>query len=119
MTWRLALLTLLPALADTQAPPQTRRVLPEIRADVVTGDPDDLEGAAAALGASAAIGRPGLPADIAAAAAYLASDDAEFVTGHALAVDAGYTTIAGPSPFATGEHAEAGMLLGPVRQRPS
>jgi hypothetical protein len=38
MTWRLALLTLLPALADAQAPPQTRRVLPEIRADVVTGD---------------------------------------------------------------------------------
>ena len=91
-------------------------IVTAMTADVVTGDPDNLEGAAAALAASAAIGRPGLPADIAAAAAYLASDDAEFVTGHAMAVDAGYTTIAGPSPFATGEHAEAGMILGPVQQ---
>lgn len=90
-------------------------IVTAMTADIVTGDPHDLEGAAAALGADAAIGRPGYPSDIAAAAAYLASDDAAFVTGHAMAVDAGYTTIAGPSPFATGEHAEAGMMLGPVR----
>ncbi len=36
-----------------------------------------------------AIKRLGTPADIAAAAAYLASDDAAFVTGHALVVDGG------------------------------
>lgn len=36
-----------------------------------------------------ALKRLGTPADIAAAAAYLASDDASFVTGHALVVDGG------------------------------
>jgi NAD(P)-dependent dehydrogenase (short-subunit alcohol dehydrogenase family) len=90
-------------------------IVTAMTADILTGDPGDLDGAAAALGADAPIGRPGLPSDIAAAAAYLASDDAAFVTGHAMAVDAGYTTIAGPSPFATGDHAAAGMMLGPLR----
>ena len=90
-------------------------IVTAMTADILTGDPGDLDGAAAALGADAPIGRPGLPSDIAAAAAYLASDDAAFVTGHAMAVDAGYTTIAGTSPFATGDHAAAGMMLGPLR----
>jgi NAD(P)-dependent dehydrogenase (short-subunit alcohol dehydrogenase family) len=36
------------------------------------------------------MGRPGLPGDVAAAAAYLASDDAAYVTGANLAVDGGY-----------------------------
>jgi len=38
-----------------------------------------------------ALNRLGAPADIAAAAAYLASDDAAFVTGHAMVVDGGLT----------------------------
>ena len=33
-----AVLSLLPVLAGAQAPPQTRRVLPEVRADVVAGN---------------------------------------------------------------------------------
>ena len=33
-----AFLVLLPTLAGAQTPPQTRRVLPEVRVDVVTGD---------------------------------------------------------------------------------
>jgi NAD(P)-dependent dehydrogenase (short-subunit alcohol dehydrogenase family) len=37
------------------------------------------------------LGRFGRPEEIAAAAAFLASDDASFVTGHALVVDGGYT----------------------------
>lgn len=37
------------------------------------------------------LGRFGRPEDIAGAAFFLASDDAAFVTGHALAVDGGYT----------------------------
>jgi NAD(P)-dependent dehydrogenase (short-subunit alcohol dehydrogenase family) len=37
------------------------------------------------------LGRFGRPDEIAAAAAFLASDDASFVTGHALMVDGGYT----------------------------
>ncbi|MDQ1467978.1 MAG: meso-butanediol dehydrogenase / (S,S)-butanediol dehydrogenase / diacetyl reductase [Actinomycetota bacterium] len=37
------------------------------------------------------LGRAGLPDEIAAAALFLASDDASFVTGHALVVDGGFT----------------------------
>jgi NAD(P)-dependent dehydrogenase (short-subunit alcohol dehydrogenase family) len=37
------------------------------------------------------LGRFGRPEEIASAAAFLASDDASFVTGHALVVDGGYT----------------------------
>jgi NAD(P)-dependent dehydrogenase (short-subunit alcohol dehydrogenase family) len=36
------------------------------------------------------LGRPGRPEEVAAAALFLLSDDASFVTGHALAVDGGY-----------------------------
>jgi NAD(P)-dependent dehydrogenase (short-subunit alcohol dehydrogenase family) len=36
------------------------------------------------------LGRCGKPEEVAAAALFLASDDASFVTGHALAVDGGY-----------------------------
>ena len=37
------------------------------------------------------IGRWGRPEEIAAATAFLASEDASFITGHALAVDGGFT----------------------------
>ena len=37
------------------------------------------------------LGRPGRPEEVAAAALFLASDDASFVTGHALVVDGGFT----------------------------
>jgi NAD(P)-dependent dehydrogenase (short-subunit alcohol dehydrogenase family) len=37
------------------------------------------------------LGRMGRPEEIAATAAFLLSDDASFITGHALPVDGGYT----------------------------
>jgi NAD(P)-dependent dehydrogenase (short-subunit alcohol dehydrogenase family) len=37
------------------------------------------------------LGRPGRPSDVARAALFLASDEASFITGHALVVDGGMT----------------------------
>lgn len=51
------------------------------------------EAARAAIGPKHVLGRLGRPAEIAAAAVFLASDDASFVTGSDLLVDGGYTAI--------------------------
>ena len=61
------------------------------------GSPDDLESTSERIAAMSPLGYAGLPEDIAAAALYLASDDARCVTGHTLVVDSGQTT-AGMSP---------------------
>lgn len=50
-----------------------------------------LPGGAQGLGALHPWGNIGTGEDIARAAVFLASDDAAFVTGHALAIDGGYT----------------------------
>ncbi|HEY1827493.1 MAG TPA: SDR family NAD(P)-dependent oxidoreductase [Acidimicrobiales bacterium] len=50
-----------------------------------------MEGALAGVVAEHKLGRMGEPEEIAAAAAFLLSDDASFVTGHALPVDGGFT----------------------------
>ncbi len=63
------------------------------------------------LAGDTADNRPGLPADLAAAVSYLASDDAAFVTGHTLVVDGGYTSIGAESPFSTGKHADGGAIF--------
>lgn len=72
-------------------------------AKVTTGDADDVDGATDLIASGSPLGVAGLPADIAAAALYLASDDARYVSGHNLVVDAGLTTAgAAPTPFNVG-----------------
>ena len=61
-------------------------------ASVGGGDPDDLEPITGHISSTSPLGYAGFPADIAAAATYLASDDARYVSGHTLVVDAGQTT---------------------------
>jgi NAD(P)-dependent dehydrogenase (short-subunit alcohol dehydrogenase family) len=68
-------------------------------ADVITGDPSNLEGAHEAIRFLSPLGIAGLPVDIANALLYLASDEARYISGHTLVVDAGQTTGAAPSMF--------------------
>jgi NAD(P)-dependent dehydrogenase (short-subunit alcohol dehydrogenase family) len=80
----------------------------------VTGNADDVDATAARIAKMSPLGYSGHPEDIAAAAAYLASDDARYVTGHTLVVDAGQTTSGmTPNRFhvgRTGEYHEAGRV---------
>ncbi|QXV99947.1 MULTISPECIES: glucose 1-dehydrogenase [Rhodococcus] len=86
-------------------------VVSAMTADLTAGGADDIDGARASLGRTALMGRPGTPEDIAAAALYLVSDDASFVTGIALPVDAGMTRAGGTAPFSTGRHEEPSSFL--------
>ena len=87
-------------------------------ADILTGDPSDLTSAGDILAGAEKMPRAGRPEDIAAAVAFLASDDAAFVTGSTFHIDGGYTDAPGDSPFATGSWAtpvgmfEAGRRTG-------
>jgi NAD(P)-dependent dehydrogenase (short-subunit alcohol dehydrogenase family) len=88
-------------------------VVSAMTADLVVGDVTALERTSELLGQDALLpGPPGLPADIAAAVSYLASDDARFVTAHTMTIDAGLTVIAGPSPMAIGEWEAGGSAIG-------
>src|SRR6478735_630160 len=79
-------------------------------ADLTAGDAEALDAAKERMSLNAMMDRPGMPEDIAAAAAYLASDDAAYVTAIVLTVDGGYTGAPGSSPFATDEYAGASLV---------
>jgi NAD(P)-dependent dehydrogenase (short-subunit alcohol dehydrogenase family) len=64
-----------------------------LTAYVVTGDANDLDEAHRRVGRHATIGRPALPRDMANVALFLASDEAEYVSGAVLVVDAGGEVI--------------------------
>lgn len=80
-------------------------------ADLVLGDAGAIDKVSDLLAKGTVDSRPGLPADLAAAVSYLASDDAAFVTGHTLVVDGGYTSIGAESPFSTGANAGGGAIF--------
>lgn len=61
-------------------------------AAVTSGDHTDEESAAKRIAEGSPLGYAGFPEDIANAALYLASDEARYVSGHVLVVDAGQTT---------------------------
>lgn len=66
---------------------------------VMTGDHTAIDVATKHIASGSLLGIAGLPVDIANAAVYLASDEARYVTGHTLVVDAGQTTIGGNGRF--------------------
>jgi NAD(P)-dependent dehydrogenase (short-subunit alcohol dehydrogenase family) len=63
----------------------------------------DIETNIRRYGAAHPLGRIGTPADIGAAAVFLASDDASFITGEALNVDGGYMALGAWASGAGGE----------------
>jgi NAD(P)-dependent dehydrogenase (short-subunit alcohol dehydrogenase family) len=67
-------------------------------AHVITGDPDDLEGASARMAANSPIGRAPHANDIAEAALFLMSDAGSYISGQCLIVDGGDTETVRTSP---------------------
>jgi NAD(P)-dependent dehydrogenase (short-subunit alcohol dehydrogenase family) len=67
--------------------------LSSLTAGVVTGDPDNLEGAYERLSSKYVGGRAPKPEDMANAALFMASDESEFMNGAVLVVDAGKETL--------------------------
>jgi NAD(P)-dependent dehydrogenase (short-subunit alcohol dehydrogenase family) len=86
-------------------------VVSAMTADLVLNDASAIDKTTELLARDAAGNRPGYPEDLAAAVSYLASDDAEFVIGHTLVVDGGYTSIGAESPFSTGEYESGGAMF--------
>ena len=68
-------------------------------AAVMTGDHTDLATTNRQIAATSPLGISGQPSDIANAALYLASDEARYVSGHTLVVDAGQTINGGSARF--------------------
>jgi NAD(P)-dependent dehydrogenase (short-subunit alcohol dehydrogenase family) len=68
-------------------------------AAAITGDHTDIAAATTRIASTSPLGIAGEPSDIANAALYLASDEARYVSGHTLVVDAGQTTSGSRARF--------------------
>jgi len=68
-------------------------------AALIANDPEDTATTEAAIEQGSQLGIAGHPDDIAHALLYLASDEARYITGHTLLVDAGQTSAHQPTPF--------------------
>lgn len=66
---------------------------PMLRRDLGDMNVDQVEGFLASVCAANALGRIGLPAEIAAAIVFLSSDDAAYITGTDLVIDGGFTAV--------------------------
>ncbi|MFD1858321.1 SDR family oxidoreductase [Aeromicrobium camelliae] len=86
-------------------------VVSQMTASAVVGDANALDAATEAMAGTAMLDRAGQPADIAGAVAFLASEDARYMTGSEVFVDAGYTHASGSAAFARESYAGRGALL--------
>lgn len=86
-------------------------VVSPMTADAILGDARAIDRAAEAMTANAMMGRAGVPDDIAGVVAFLASDDAAYMTGSEVFVDAGYTYASGSAAFAQERHADSPALF--------
>ncbi|HEY8534249.1 MAG TPA: SDR family oxidoreductase [Micromonospora sp.] len=86
-------------------------IVSAMTASALVGDPDAVDQTAEVMAKNSMLGRPGMPADLAGAVAFLASDDAAYITGSELFVDAGYTHASGSAAFARSTYAGASAFL--------
>lgn len=70
---------------------------------VIAGDPDATEAASDQIASGSLLGIAGMPIDIALAICYLLSEEARYISGHTLVVDAGQTTNGMAGSFNTAE----------------
>lgn len=87
-------------------------VVSQMTAELVASGTADLDGAEAALTRTSYMGRALQPLDVAQGVLYLASDEAAYVTGVVLPVDAGMTGAGGPAAMADESYAGDGGRFG-------
>jgi len=80
-------------------------------ADCLLGDPTKIDQAAEIMAPDSMLGRAGAPEDLAGAVAFAASDDAAYMTGTELVVDAGYTWAHGNAWASQGDFVGSAALL--------
>ena len=90
------------------------RTVSGLTAGLITGDPDDMAGTASHMASRARNGRAAFPADIAAVAVFLASEEAWYVNGACLVIDGAGETL---GEKATRHFSLPSTLVGPAVRR--